>query len=199
MNDWVKEAYDCKKYAFAADFIRLFAVYKYGGIYLDSDVEVIKRYDDFLHLPYFIGFESNDKSYLECATFGASPHMPWIKICLDYYNNRHFILPNGEYDTTVAPQIMKNIIDQHYKIIRCDQIPQTYDKTESLIYIFQSNFFCPKSYFTRRIRLTKNTYSIHQYTSVWRTPWQKFIIYANFAIILIKQRINRIFHLFRFK
>ncbi len=187
MNDWVKEAYDCKKYAFAADYIRLYAVYKYGGIYLDSDVEIIKRYDDFLHLPYFIGFESNDQSYLECATFGAQSNSPWIKICLDYYNNRHFILPNGDYDTKTAPQIMRDIIKHHYNVIKIKKIPDKYANTNKQFYVFQNEYFCPKSYYTRRIKTTENTYSIHQFTTTWRTPGQKFQIYTKFAFILLKQ------------
>ena len=52
---WTKQAFEAKKYAFVADYIRVYAVYNYGGIYLDSDVEVIKPFDDVLHLPYFVG------------------------------------------------------------------------------------------------------------------------------------------------
>ena len=52
---WTQQAYKSKKYAFVSDYIRLLAVYKYGGIYLDTDVEVLKNFDDLLNLPYFIG------------------------------------------------------------------------------------------------------------------------------------------------
>ena len=54
---WCKEAFEMKKYAFAADYIRCYALYKEGGIYLDSDVELLRSFDDLLHLPYFIGEE----------------------------------------------------------------------------------------------------------------------------------------------
>lgn len=66
---WVKEAYEMKKYAFCADYIRLYALYNYGGIYLDSDVEVLKSYNELLDLPYFMGLES--KGIIEAATIGA--------------------------------------------------------------------------------------------------------------------------------
>lgn len=196
INTWVKEAFESKKYAFAADYIRLYAVYKYGGIYLDTDVEVIKPYDDFLHLPYFIGTESNHMEYLECATFGAAPETQWIKLCLAYYENRHFILPNGKFDVEKqAPEIIKKLLSNHFEsIIRCTQIPLSYDKSDHLLHVFHYSYFCPKSYFTRRIRLKENTYSIHQYATSWRTPWQKLQIYTNFGIILAKQKIQCIFH-----
>jgi mannosyltransferase OCH1-like enzyme len=62
---WVKQAFESKKYAFAADYIRLHALYNYGGIYLDTDVEVLKSFDDLLDLPYFIGKEySNDDCHI---------------------------------------------------------------------------------------------------------------------------------------
>ncbi len=58
---WVDQAFEKRKYAFAADYIRLYALSNYGGIYLDSDVEVLKSFDDLLHLPYFIGMENTPK------------------------------------------------------------------------------------------------------------------------------------------
>jgi Mannosyltransferase OCH1 and related enzymes len=85
---WTKEAFECKKYAFAADYIRLYALYNYGGIYLDSDVTVYKSFDDLLDRPYFIG-----EDYLHCfepAIIGAEKGCEWIKTVLDYYENRHF-------------------------------------------------------------------------------------------------------------
>ena len=66
---WVKQAFEKKKYAFAADYIRFYALYTMGGIYLDSDVEVLKRFDDFLDLPYFMGAEKAGTP--EAAIMGA--------------------------------------------------------------------------------------------------------------------------------
>lgn len=70
---WVKEAFEAKKYAFAADYIRLYSVYTEGGIYLDSDVEVLKRFDDLLQYKSFIGFEAATEKKVEAAIFGAEP------------------------------------------------------------------------------------------------------------------------------
>lgn len=84
---WVKEAFSVKKYAFAADYIRCYALYHFGGIYLDSDVEVIKSFDDLLHLPYFVGKEQ--AGGFEAATMGFEKGHPFFKHMLDYYDGRH--------------------------------------------------------------------------------------------------------------
>lgn len=77
---WVKEACEAKKYAFAADYIRLYALYNYGGIYLDSDVIVYKSFNNLLHLPYFIG--EDQCSNFEPAIIGTEKKNPWIKCVL---------------------------------------------------------------------------------------------------------------------
>lgn len=90
---WVKEAYEKKKYAFCADYIRLYALYHYGGVYLDSDVEVLKSFDPLLKLPYFIGMES--KQYFEAAVIGAEKGNAFIGHIMKHYDGRHFVKENG--------------------------------------------------------------------------------------------------------
>ena len=92
-SKWVTQAFDNKKYAFAADYIRFYALYNYGGIYLDSDVEVLKSLDDLLDLPYFMGAEKAQTPV--AASIGAEKACDWIKACLDYYIDRPFINDDG--------------------------------------------------------------------------------------------------------
>ena len=80
---WVRQAFEKKKYAFAADYIRFYALYHFGGIYLDSDVEVLRSFNDLLDLPYFMGVEKAQTP--EAAIIGAEKGCDWIKMCLDYY------------------------------------------------------------------------------------------------------------------
>ena len=101
---WVRQAFEKKKYAFAADYIRFYALYHYGGIYLDSDVEVLKSFDGFLDLPYFIGAEKAQTP--EAAVIGAEKGCDWIKQCLVYYDNRSFIKEDGSLDIKKLPEIM---------------------------------------------------------------------------------------------
>lgn len=116
---WLKEALSAHKWAFAADFVRLYAVYHWGGIYLDTDVMVYQSFEPLLNNTAFIGRESSihfneNKSevYLTSHCFGAEKNDEFIKCCLDYYNNRHFRLSdldwlpdNLKYDQKLLPFI----------------------------------------------------------------------------------------------
>lgn len=98
---FVKEAIAAKKYAFAADYIRLYALYTEGGVYLDSDVEVLKSFDSFLNNTFFTGTEpyilDNTICYdLECAIMGAEKGHPFLKEALDLYDELHLDLDNPQ-------------------------------------------------------------------------------------------------------
>lgn len=161
---WVKQAYQEKKYAFAADYIRLYAVYNYGGIYLDSDVEVIKRFDDLLNLPYFIGYENENNGDLEAAIFGAEKGQKWVSDCLSYYKDRYFITEAG-LDMTPLPGIMNRIISQN-----SEKILSKFDfnPLSEKIQILPKTYFSPKNGTTGELTfLTADTYTIHHYAASW--------------------------------
>lgn len=112
-NKWVEKSYKNKKYAFASDFVRLWALYNYGGIYMDTDVEVYKPLDEFLQEEGFIGFE--DTHYLSSGTIGAEKGNPVIKYLLEYYNCIDFKLYDDwhdyiEYQET-SPCILSNLFE----------------------------------------------------------------------------------------
>lgn len=88
---WIHETVENEKYTFAADYIRLFALYNEGGIYLDTDVEVRRSYNDLLNMPYFLGCESTT-NIVEAATIGTEARALWVKDVLDHYAGRHFSL-----------------------------------------------------------------------------------------------------------
>ena len=98
---WTKQAYEAKKYAFAADYIRLYAFYNYGGIYLDADVLIYKNFNELLNLPYFIGCDQIRA--FEAAVIGAEKGCLWIKDILDTYNGKCFVKKDGTYDVTELP------------------------------------------------------------------------------------------------
>ena len=127
---FANEAASVKKWAFAADAIRVYAVYHYGGIWLDGDVAVYKSFDPFLNCRMFIGKESAEEFMLESCCehvnlltshcFGAEKGHPFLKDCLDYYTNRHFIvsnhvnLPQGlRYDMRAMPMIHCQLAEQY--------------------------------------------------------------------------------------
>jgi mannosyltransferase OCH1-like enzyme len=144
---WVKQAFEMKQYAFAADYIRLYAVYNYGGIYLDMDVEIVKPFDDLLDFGIMLAVENNDTEGIEAGCFGAEKGHPYIKKCLDYYKNRKF------KKLFVLPFLMKSIKDKYFNKLDYD--------------IHSSDYFTAKSLNTGFINITENTYAIHHYASSW--------------------------------
>jgi len=125
---WLKECLQEKKWAFAADFVRLYAVYHYGGIYLDTDVEVYKPLDQFLNDKVFIGregayytlLERDINVFLTSHCFGSEAGHPFIKQCLDYYSGRHFIKCDSDnipkhlrLDMLMMPYIQSEIAKEY--------------------------------------------------------------------------------------
>lgn len=168
---WVKQAFDKKKYAFAADYIRFYALYHYGGIYLDSDVEVLKSFDDLLDLPYFLGAEKAQTP--EAAIIGAEKECDWIKACLDYYQDRHFINEDGSLDIKTVPDIMIKQIEQ-IKPIRVLSLEESLNirnlNMENEVLEFNDVFFSPKVFDSREVEITPYTYAIHHYQNSWFSP-----------------------------
>jgi len=167
-NIWVKQAFESKKYAFAADYIRLHAVYNYGGIYLDTDVELIKSFNSLLHLPYFFGSEGD--SIIEAGVFGAEKGCNWINDCLSYYNGKSFIKTNGSFDTLTLPRIMMKRIQENYSITELDYsqtITPSFSKSSNELFMFPKDFFCAKNHGTGIIEKTHNTFCIHHFAMSW--------------------------------
>ena len=144
---WVEEAYNCKKYAFAADYIRFYALYNYGGIYLDADVEVLKTFDPLLEGEYFLGRECGGD--IEAAVIGVKPQADWVKECLEHYTNRGFVKEDGSYDMAPVPVLVNDIAE----------------KNNLSIHPYQ--FFSPKNYWTKRIETNTDTYCIHHFDGKW--------------------------------
>ena len=169
---WVREAFEKKKYAFAADYIRFYALYHEGGIYLDSDVEVLRRFDDLLDLPYFMGAEKG---------------CDWIKKCLDYYEGRHFVKADGTLDIRKLPEIMDEQIRQlkPIRVLSLEESQQirTLDFQKEVL-VMNDAYFSPKVFDSREVELTPYTYAIHHYQNSWFSPKAK--AYYRFRTFLIR-------------
>ncbi len=168
---WTKEAFENKKYAFAADYIRCYALYHYGGIYLDTDVQVLKPFDKLLYLPYFMGIEN--PALIEAAVIGFSKGHPFLEKMLKYYEHRPFINMDGKFETIPLPFIMEKIILENFKVNKITKISQ-FDETKDIINIFPEDFFSPKSCADGKIYLTDHSYTIHHYNQSWQSPIRKY-------------------------
>ena len=171
---WTEQAFETKKYAFAADYIRLYALYHYGGIYLDSDVEVYKSFDELLHFPYFIG-----EDFVHCfepAIIGAEPHQEWIKVVLDRYEGLEFINPDGSYNMRGLPVVFHDRLVPRYQF-RKVSIPLTVKAYQyDGINVFPFDYFNSRN-FIGSIK-TENSYCSHNYVGSWLKPKKKISSFA---------------------
>lgn len=186
---WVSEAFDNKKYAFAADYIRMYALYTMGGIYMDMDVEVLKSFDDLLDRKYFLCYERGSV-HPEVATFGVEKGCEWIGEMLEYYKDRHFILPDGSFDMLPLPQLFKKVLESkgyHFEPIENQgKLQQNASDDNKVIYLEPYQFFSPKSYETGKVDVTKATYSIHRFADSWK-PWYERMERAFWRALGFKQ------------
>lgn len=168
---YAKEAYDNRKFAFVTDVVRLYVLYHEGGIYMDTDVEVLKPLDRFLHHHAFSGFE-NDTD-VPTGIMASEKGGRWAKENLAYYDNRHFINKNGEFDMTTNVRIITDLM-LPYQLQRNN----TYQEFLDLIAFYPKDYFCPKSHDTGKIHITQNTHVIHHFAGSWvkiYPSWQSII------------------------
>ena len=168
-NQWVREAMEKNKFAFASDFIRLYALYRYGGIYLDTDVEILKSFDDILHLPYFIGAQHD--GLVEAAIIGAEKKSDWVLDCMRHYDNRSFIKEDGDFDMSILPNVIQSQIkcSRNLAIMKSHELEMARELTtdELTLYLFPFDYFCAKNHETGKIFVTDNTYTVHHFNSAW--------------------------------
>ncbi|AEE17470.1 glycosyltransferase family 32 protein [Treponema brennaborense] len=163
---YVAQAYEAKKYAFVSDYARFDILYRYGGIYFDTDVEVIKPLDDILERGAFAGVEC--AGALNAGLGIASPAAsPIYKEILDSYEKSNFLKQDGTQDLTTVVTRVSDIFRKHGFTDK-DEI-----QTVAGITIYPTEYFCPKSLETGIIRITKNTYTIHHYDGSWTSKAQK--------------------------
>jgi len=158
---YLDEALEARKWAFASDYTRLYALLHHGGVYLDTDVEIVAPLDGFLKHRAVIGFE--DTKYLNATLIGAEPNHPWIAELLAYYNDRDFRIAPDRYDLTPNPWTITKITKEAFGL-------SISNKRQSLregLEIYPKDYFCPKDWQTGRIRMTKNSHSIHHFNASW--------------------------------
>lgn len=159
-NLYVTEALNSKKWAFVSDYIRLYVLKKYGGIYLDTDVVVTQPFTPFLSLDFFMGYEPYEKSVIPMtAVIGASKNNPIIKNLLHQYNHLNFIKKSGEYDLTPNTHRFSQYFQTKYELY-FEENGDIITKIDKLSYIYPTNFFCKNTD-------SKLNYSIHLFNGSW--------------------------------
>ncbi len=175
-NQYVKEAYENRKFAFVTDYVRLYALVNEGGIYMDMDVEVLKSYDSFLYHVAFSGFENNN--YVPTGMMASEKGGRWVTELLDEYNGRKFVKEDGSFDTTTnTVTITKNMVK--YGLV----LNNTYQDLPGLATMYPSDYFCPKNHKDDVIKLTDNSVLYNHFAGSWlsnsvkrRRKCKKFIV-----------------------
>lgn len=195
MCAYTREAFEKKKWAFLSDYARLWILYNYGGIYLDSDIEVFKSFDELLNNHAFSGFESENA--IAAWIFGSEKGNPIMKELLDYYDGRSFLLPNGEMDLTPNPIPVTNILKQHG--LECNNQLQRLDG--DLFTVYPRTYFCPKTPHEKKVCFSENTYAMHLFLGAWLSEEQRkrresrLWAVVHFAAILVKKIFGEKFYL----
>lgn len=162
---YVEEAYEEKRWAFVSDYCRFFVLYNYGGIYLDTDVELLKSLET---LPEtFIGFESK-KNVASGLIRGALPGDVVCREMLDSYNKDTFKLQNGDLNLKTVVQRETEIFQKYGLILNNKH--QRICGTD----IFPSDYFSPYNYVKKKLKITQNTYSIHHFAATWLTEEEQY-------------------------
>lgn len=160
-NEYIYEAYKNKKWAFISDYARIDIVNKYGGIYLDTDVELVRPLDELLHFNGFMGFET--KALVNTGLgFGSHKDNVILKKILERYHQRKFLNNFNELDLTPCPVIQTEVL-LDFGLKRNNQM----QNLENNFMIFPTSFFGGMNFGTRQIKIQENTYSIHHYAGSW--------------------------------
>ncbi|MBR5507726.1 MAG: glycosyl transferase [Clostridia bacterium] len=165
-NRYAKEAYDAKKWAFVSDYVRLKVLYEEGGIYLDTDVELLKPIDDLIEDGGYMGFDDNGLISTGLG-FACEKGNELVGMILKDYDDISFILPDGTYDITPCP-------DRNSQIIRkCGMDMNIQDQFFMGIHMLPEDYLCPIKYYTGKKEITDNTYSIHHFCASWLSAKSK--------------------------
>lgn len=156
---YVRQAYDAKKWAFVTDYVRLWALINFGGIYMDTDVEVIKPFDKFLENEAFGGFES--VATIATCIMACEKNFSLFKELLLEYNNIPFILDDGSLDITTNVTRITNC---------CEKYGFKPNGEYQVVYgfvLYPQDYFCPINAVSGELNKTQNTYTIHHFMGSW--------------------------------
>lgn len=193
-NDFVREAYENGKFAFVSDYVRIYALYNYGGIYMDTDVQVYKYFDmEILKNDSFWGFE--EKNYIATSTIGAKKGNILIKKFLESYDDKKFIKKNGEFDTLTNVAIVTDIIRKLGV-----NLDNSYQEIKHIATIYPQEYFSPYDYINCYSKKTDNTYTEHHFYKSWlpfkeriKSNCKKIIakVIGGDKIVKVREIINR--------
>ena len=180
-NLYTRQAYEAKAWGFVPDYLRLWIVYTHGGIYLDTDVQMVRSFDPLLKEKGFAGFErgtaDENGSFVNFGQgFGAEAGNPIIGEHMRLYDDLQFQNPDGSYNRLASPHYTTAVLVRHGLNRKKNEVQRL-----DAFAVYPDDRFCPKSFATGMIRQSKDTFSIHQFDGSWysqaeqemRKQWEK--------------------------
>lgn len=192
---FTEEAYKLKNYAYVSDYVRFWVLYHYGGIYFDTDVEVIRPLDDIIARGSFLGFECQDGAPIQNPHgrmaaglgMGIYPGHPFFKQMIDHYNHIHYAQWNGKGTAIVIYHTEPYLDYEHKEILEGGIV-----RVNGML-IYPSEYFCPINYFKNETLITENTRTIHHYTVSWgkkKNRWKNLLIRIRHICVRIMSTIK---------
>ena len=175
MNAYTEYAYENKKYAFLSDYVRLLVVYQNGGIYLDTDVRVIKSFEPYLDNHSFVGKES--LFLVSTAVLGAEKGTAWVKGFMDKYKKRHFIMKNGKFDSQVNTLSLSFYFNVNYTLW-----------ADGSLSIYDADVFSAKLYADKQYIISERTVSVHEFSSSWMS--KPLTLFQRMCNLLIRVKLT---------
>ena len=165
---YVREAYEAKKWAFVSDYARFKILYEHGGVYFDTDVEVIKPFDDILEKGNLMGCENKVSAVNPGIGLAVAPKLEIVREILDDYEKASFLNDDGSLDLTTIVTRTTDVLKRH-GLQELNEI-----QTVAGINVYPVEYFCPIDMSSGRLIITKNKRSIHRYAGTWETKGNKF-------------------------
>lgn len=157
---FMAEAYAAKKYAFVSDVMRLMVLEQYGGVYFDTDVEIVRDIAPLLGDEGFIGFE-NDQYVNSGQVMASVPHQPVVRAMIEEYRKLHFRNADGSMNAIGCPHLNTDVMER-FGLVRNGQ-----EQVVAGIHVYPADWFNPLDSVTGRLSKTENTYTIHWYSMSW--------------------------------
>ena len=157
---FMAEAYAAKNYAFVSDVMRLIVLEQYGGVYFDTDVEVLRDITPLLNDEGFIGFE-NDRYVNSGQAMAMAAHQPVVQVMIEEYKKLHFVKPDGSIAPVGCPHLNTDVLER-FGLGRNGQ-----EQVVAGIHVYPADWFNPLDSTTGELNKTPNTYSIHWYSMSW--------------------------------
>ena len=164
-NLYVKQAYEAKKFAFVTDYVRLYALHTQGGIYMDTDVMVLKPLDEYLHHEAFSGFESKTK--IPTGIMATERGNALFAELLSYYDTATFIKEDGSLNMTTNVEIITDMLTPK------GFVPNGKYQEVGGMAFYPQNVFCPLHKKLKNKKYMKNTATIHYFAGSWKSDATK--------------------------